>query len=221
MENDIINKIRYELDRPIQSERQVVYLLAEVRKLLDHLCATSQYRSLRLYCNWAVHIKLERSFALSIVEKVDQLYSKLMKGPRLSKEEHDELFGIFAPDNFRQDFKSFLREQSLPISICQNDKRWAMFLSYYLRVIQDCPLVCESKKKNPKVLNKIVLTKHPDGQEAAKGIFPLISWAFYLNDQDKGSFRLNRIPRAVQAGSRKLHILQSSSGFLLGHRRDS
>lgn len=100
MENDIINKIRYELDRPIQSERQVVYLLAEVRKLLDHLCATSQYRSLRLYCNWAVHIKLERSFALSIVEKVDQLYSKLMKGPRLSKEEHDELFGIFALRQF-------------------------------------------------------------------------------------------------------------------------
>ena len=91
-----------------------------------------------------------------------------------------------------------------------------MFLSYYLRVIQDCPLVCESKKKNPKVLNKIVLTKHPDGQEAAKGIFPLISWAFYLNDQDKGSFRLNRTPKVLQAGGRKIRVLQSASSFLYG-----
>lgn len=214
MQNDITKKIRSELGHPFRSERQVVYLLVQVRKLLDSISTANKYCSLRLYCDWAVHTKLDRSLASSIVEKVDELYPKMVRGTRLSDHEHDELFGIFALDSFREDFKNFLLDKSLPNSICKSDKRWAIFLSHYLRVIQDCPLVCQSSKRNLKELYKIVLTEHPQAPTASTGLFPLIRWEFYFDNQDKGSFELNRRPRVIEVPGRRLTVLQSAVSFL-------
>src|SRR2546422_11205054 len=81
MEIALLRKIREQLERGISTECQVVYLLVEIRKLLDReRTSGAQYGSLRLYCNWAVHVELSKAQAQEIVKKADQLYFKLIKG---------------------------------------------------------------------------------------------------------------------------------------------
>jgi len=62
MEDQIIRKLAVELAEPMTTERQVVYLLVEVRKLLDRRPKNlPPYPSLKLYCNWTVHVELSHS----------------------------------------------------------------------------------------------------------------------------------------------------------------
>jgi len=56
----LISKIREELSQPVASERQVVYLLVECRKLLEVEGVLDQYPSLRLCMDWALHPVLDR-----------------------------------------------------------------------------------------------------------------------------------------------------------------
>jgi hypothetical protein len=73
MKDAIVEKLNYELGQAFQSERQIVYILVEVRKLLEkegtlfHEC----YRSLKLSCDWVVHPKLSWKSANDIASYFD------------------------------------------------------------------------------------------------------------------------------------------------------
>lgn len=71
---DIVSKITHELDQPIHSERQVIYILVELRKLLESkgLDRDIRYRALIFCCDWAVHPKLDRESARAITSLFDQ-----------------------------------------------------------------------------------------------------------------------------------------------------
>ena len=60
MKNDIINKLKVELEKSIENEPQVIYILSRIRKILDldHK-RDSEYMVLRFYCNWALHTEIE------------------------------------------------------------------------------------------------------------------------------------------------------------------
>ena len=55
--HSILDKLQKALTRPISSEDQVVYILVEIRKLID-LQNEPSLMSLKLYCDWAVHTEL-------------------------------------------------------------------------------------------------------------------------------------------------------------------
>jgi hypothetical protein len=55
---DIITKLQRELARPVVSECQVVYLLVEIRKIIDAEPDPRPWKALKLYCDWAVHTEL-------------------------------------------------------------------------------------------------------------------------------------------------------------------
>ena len=86
MKPDIIEKLRDELREHIHSERQVVYILAELRKLLELESlarieagspSDTSYFALQFYCDWAVHVRLDYSGAQRIVERFNQ-YQKFV-----------------------------------------------------------------------------------------------------------------------------------------------
>lgn len=43
------------LNKGITNEAEAVYLPAELRKLLEHQQAKTQYKYLNCHCNWALH----------------------------------------------------------------------------------------------------------------------------------------------------------------------
>lgn len=76
MEDQLIAKIRRELDRGITTESQAVYLLVELWKLLDRNRKNAKpYDSIRLYSNWVAHIRLNGPQAQEIVKKADACHS--------------------------------------------------------------------------------------------------------------------------------------------------
>jgi hypothetical protein len=134
MEDQIVAKLRRLLERPILSEPAVVYLLVEVRKLMDR--KGIQRDTLRLCCNWAVHVVLSRDVAGRIVRQVDALYPRLVNG-ELSEGEKESLRAFFLMSRFRNELEDLLVDEGLRRF---ENEEWNGFLACFLSVIEDCPL---------------------------------------------------------------------------------
>ena len=55
MIEEIKRKLAPAVERKITSEEEVVYILVEVRKILETDPPTGDYYALRFYCDWPVH----------------------------------------------------------------------------------------------------------------------------------------------------------------------
>jgi hypothetical protein len=76
MERDIVHKLTEELAQQIISERQAVYILVELRKLLEKNDTLNEYGALKLCCDWAAHPKLSRASAHAITKLFDEYEAK-------------------------------------------------------------------------------------------------------------------------------------------------
>lgn len=185
MENDIIRKLRKELEAGISTESQVVYVLVKIRRLLDlerDEGLAREYMSLRLCCNWAVHVKLSHRQAQKIVEMVDALYPKLVRHELVEKEKN-EMSNMFSLRAFRQELNDFLGERCFRTL---SDTEWNVFLACFLNTIEDCPLVCEAKEAKVTDVDQVVLIKEVgDNDRIPDGKPPQILWALSLKGAPK------------------------------------
>ena len=79
MRNAIVEKLRAQLNGPVDTEPSVVYLLCETRKLLDYRDPTRTPSPLRMFCNWALHVDLTgRGTTKPFVQQVDDIVSSLL-----------------------------------------------------------------------------------------------------------------------------------------------
>jgi len=182
MEDHIVAKIRAELKRGIKSECQAVYLLVEIRKLLDRDRQGMQpYNSLRLYTDWAVHVRLDGPQAQEIVKKADAFYPKMINGTH-SEEERSEFARILEFSTFRDELGQFLRAKRIrPFS----DAEWNSFLACFLNVIEDCPLYCKARGIPVTEVDEVVLVREPG--RVPDGTPQPVIWALCL----AGKFRMS------------------------------
>ena len=156
MKPDIVQKLEGEFDEPIRSERQVVYILAEVRKLLElesiardeaRVHPDDSYFALKFYCDWAVHVRLTQSGAKQIVRRFDE-YQKFLDDAASLGEASGiaddkllrELDQGLQLSKFRNQFGALVASHGLKPSLVTNEEHWIEFLIYYSRVIEDAPL---------------------------------------------------------------------------------
>jgi hypothetical protein len=159
MKPDIIEKLRGELREPIHSERQVVYILAELRKLMelesiDRIEAgapvDNSYFALKFYCDWAVHVRLDQAGARRIVQRFNE-YQEFMEdlaSPGRTVVDPaflQELDQSLQLTKFREQFGAYLNSHGLDVTIATDMERWVAFLTHYSRVIEDAPLISEAK----------------------------------------------------------------------------
>lgn len=161
MKPDIVEKLRFEFREPIRSERQVVYILAELRKLMEidsiarneaDALADSSYFALKFHCDWAVHVRLGQSGAQRIVQRFDQ-YQKFMEalmphgnpGNAVDPGFLQELNQSLNLTKFREQLGAYLKSHGLDSAIATDDGQWTEFLVYYTRVIEDAPLISIGK----------------------------------------------------------------------------
>ena len=72
MISDIVSKLNKHLSQSVETECSVVYLLAEVRKILEKDTQDPETFALRMYCHWALHVDLTyRNTTKHLLEKVD------------------------------------------------------------------------------------------------------------------------------------------------------
>lgn len=159
MKPDIIAKLHGELRERTRSERQVVYLLAELRKLMElesigkvdaGAPADNSYFALKFYCDWAVHVRLDQAGARRIVQRFNE-YQKFMDdqaAPGITVVDPaflQELDQNLQLTKFRDQLGTYLDSHGLDIKITKDKERWVEFLTYYSRVIEDAPLISEAK----------------------------------------------------------------------------
>ena len=179
MENDIIRKLRAELERGISTESQVVYLMVKTRKLLDLERARSieAYDTLRLYCDWCLHVELCGPQAQKIVITMDELYPSV-PNLTLSEEGKNYLRDTFSFNRFREELNCFFANHNLPTF---SEPEWNTFLSNFMNTVEECSLKCNPKRIKLANVDEVVLLKVDRSPEKiAEKSLPPILWALCL-----------------------------------------
>jgi hypothetical protein len=74
MQNEIVAKLNRQLEHGFEREADVVYVMAEVRKLFEHVRTARKYPVLAFYSNWALHTRIGgnrgRERALSVWKRL-------------------------------------------------------------------------------------------------------------------------------------------------------
>lgn len=171
MENQIIVKLGRLLERPVTDELRAVYLLVEVRKLMDR--KRIQADTLRLCCNWVVHVELSGEAARKIVKHVDGIFPRLVNG-RLTDDDKASLRAFFLMSKFRRELEEVLVSEGLRRF---EDTEWKGFLASFLNVIEDCPLSCNVPGLDN--VDKVELIREVGEERFSFTDAPAIVWALF------------------------------------------
>jgi hypothetical protein len=145
-QTQIEEKLDQEFRRDTASESQVVYILVEIGKLLEHDKAKSQFRAINFYRNWVVHTKLEQSdLADELVRAFDEYVASN------NQTASDRLKELVSPQMLRDELAAFLAVHHLTFPCCADGGLWKRFVKYLAGVIAQSPLRCSlpRDKNNP------------------------------------------------------------------------
>ena len=124
--NKQLDSLIKELKSLIRSEKQVTYILSEIRKKLESNKILSQkYPTLNMYCCWILHTKLDRKDAISFLKTINFDTKEGMTKISL--------------ETFREELQKFLIENNLPEEITKDE--WFQIRKYFLYIITNIPLV--------------------------------------------------------------------------------
>jgi len=141
MKHDITDKLNIELDQEITSERQVVYILVEARKLLEQQNTLGQFRAFKLCSDWAVHPKLQGPDAQMILRHFDAYETEHQNsGTTVAEFQLKPLHDFMTYTTFRAEFIEALSPHGVEVGRLASDAFWQHFIQHYTSVIQDCPL---------------------------------------------------------------------------------
>jgi hypothetical protein len=163
MESAIIVKLRDELELDLQRESQVLYILAEIRKLIEHRKdrGLSDYSELKFYCNWALHIRIDRDD-----KNVTTLFDGVDVLEGISFEDYVQSSFFNLVSNFqlmRSSLGQFLAEHKLPTKIIDTDSNWNTFLFLFCGVISEVPLVYRGNPTRAEMIQELTVIRE-DGE---------------------------------------------------------
>jgi len=180
MRQDIVSKLSHELEQQIVSERQVVYILVEARKLLEQNNDLTNFRAFKLCADWAVHPKLTGTDARTVLKYFDDFETDHQRfGSTVTEFSLQPLNDFMSHKAFRQDFMSALSRYQVNISRLASDEYWQSFVQHYTSVIQDCPL--EAVGMNTQLVSRVSALAWPE--EMANSTYPgkrVIQWNWTL-----------------------------------------
>lgn len=136
---EIIDKLRNFLNKhPIFGEEcEVIYLMVQIRKILDFKDNNNPYNTLRFYCNWVLHIKLNKEMTAKLLSNilepvVDSRKSGLDNARNIIKSYSD----FFKLNTLKKELSDFIKEYKLSESLV--DKNWWKFVRLLLDIIEGC-----------------------------------------------------------------------------------
>src|ERR1700680_2144297 len=182
MKDSIVKKLRAVLDSGVNSECKVSYVLCESRKLLEKYPPDPPPFALLLYCNWALHVDLDRpKTTLPFLQRVDEFVGSVFGGTDADIVlEHNAFREFVFLDTFREQLKRLLAGYGLPTAVCDEENRWHEFITHYAGIIQDGSLSCDGKNLYLKWVREVIFTK---GQARSDSYVPFdLSWRIGLLD---------------------------------------
>lgn len=178
---NILDKIRDELKLEITSERQVLYILVEIRKFMEQQGMQESFPTLTFHCNWIAHSELRGPTAQAIVKDVDtfqRMVDESMPGAGVVTTSVPGQGGVIAEFfPFRTELAAFLASVGFNEAIVQDNGWWSNFMWHYANIIQDCPLRCISQ--GLKHANEVVVRViNKDGAMLQHGFKLVLEWSW-------------------------------------------
>jgi hypothetical protein len=122
---------------------QVVYVLVEIRKYLEHNAELrKRHPALNFYCCWAVHSEAAGHGADRILERFDRLRPLMKSG--LTADQKAEIFRTLTLGKLKEELIDFLDALGIASSIKGSSADWLKFLKAYAAITEDCPFVLSS-----------------------------------------------------------------------------
>jgi hypothetical protein len=178
MLNNILHKIGPYLGRPFQSEGEIVYVMAEIRKVLEHHKESGlpTFAVLNLFCNWALHtaifkdpvnikIYLSAYDAKPGMTEEDYLKSKVFKD-------------ILNLTILRAELSKFLSLHNLPTETTDNSEMWSNFVHLYTGVVSEVPMRYIKNDLLPDDVEELTLHRIDYGE----GLQPFAKWFIKLKN---------------------------------------
>lgn len=214
MKDAIIEKLRAILHDGVDNEPKVVYLLCECRKLLEKYPIQPSPFALLLYCNWAVHLDLDRPrTTLPFLQRIEEFVASVFDRKKADIALENRIFREFVFfDTFRDQLRELLRGYGLPTSLCDDEIRWHGFIKHYAGVIQDGSLACEARNSQGKLkwVQKVIFEK---GRNRPNGHTPFdLVWDIQLTNGDRLQVEVNAArlgPAAIQAIFHGLRVIKT------------
>jgi hypothetical protein len=162
--HSIVEKLDTELrDFPIRRKSQVVYLLAEIRKVIEHERELDPncYEVLELFCNWALHITISRKSNADRIRLFLKAFD-MKDGMEVIDHLRSAFFNeIMQLEAFRRDLEVFLQTHQLPFDIVNCFRTWSAFIYLYTSVVSEVPLKYAKGNLLPDEVEELVITHMP------------------------------------------------------------
>lgn len=180
----VADKLFRVMSRTPENERDVVYALVKIRKLLD-FDAEKRHLLLRVFCNWVLHNKLEHRGAQAVLKKLDRHLVRYGTWNKLARS--GEIFDFVSLDLFRMDLRAFLEQNKMPTVWVDDPFAWQTMISFYGEEILDTPLVVvERKARRSLHLAKAVIESCEPSESIVRANpdqeFRGFKWQFTLSD---------------------------------------
>jgi hypothetical protein len=172
-QHSIIDKLRGELELPLKRESQALYLMAEVRKYIEHeksihetydvttrkKLAFHYYPELEFFCNWALHIKIDRPHNADNIKTFLRAFD-MKPGMGIEAYLASNFFQeIMHLAILRSELHRFLVEHSLPEIIVTEHKSWSAFIYLYTSIVSEVPLEYSKGDLLPEEVQKVELAR--------------------------------------------------------------
>lgn len=148
MKDEIVLKLNkfLKVHMPPTEECHVVYLLVEIRKILDYADERfeSSYPILRFYCDWALHIRKEyyNGTTKDIMQRIDSSIKNaaIFPGTKQFIPSDSSAFNFMGMEELRRDMVSFFEALDLPKDIF-NSINWQCFRDLLINILVEQPLM--------------------------------------------------------------------------------
>lgn len=141
MEKDIVDKIDLLLkgNMPLKEEANVVYLLVEIRKLLE-IGNKRNYNLLKFYCDWCLHIRKDRNTDI-IKSQIEGIYKEIKEEDRIKELGCGVLsrkysLNFSSMDDLKKEIEQFFVEYNISVELINNDN-WPIFVNTLVTVLAD------------------------------------------------------------------------------------
>jgi hypothetical protein len=183
--NAIIDKLDQELKHfPIRRESQVVYLLAEIRKVIEHEREQDPncYEVLELFCNWALHVAISRKSNADRIRVFLKVFD-LKEGMEMVDFLHSSFFNeMIQLEAFRKELETFLHDHQLPCDIAHCFRTWSGFIYLYTSVVSEVPLRYSKGDLFPDEIEELVITHMPPRQPGSQR---MVRWKLKLKSGEE------------------------------------
>ena len=133
-----LHKFLYD-DVELESEPHAVYLMVELRKLLDHKNIKDKYITLRFFCDWAVHISKDRNMK-GISDVIALMEKEVSKSETLSNEHATRIFRFLGMEKLKNEIDEFLGLKHVTLGKLAVAENWKIFSHTLAEVLSGQPI---------------------------------------------------------------------------------